>query len=141
MRLIACGAFFGGKLNKEFLEKMDEKELEAYASVLGFSVAKGCGAESMRGSIERRRERCATVRALGIDFEIPIKRAHDKRVARLINEAKSDEDLEKGMRMLLGEEQYAELVGACIDEDGTEDVEAMSYAIIAITRSEELKNF
>lgn len=120
---------------------MDEKELEAYASVLGFTLVKNGGADSMRESIERRRERTATVRALGIDFKIPIKRAHDKRVVRLINEAKSDADLEEGMRMLLGDDQYAELAAACVEEDGTEDVDAMSYAVIAITGSEELKNF
>ena len=141
VRPLACGALFGGKLNKDSLTKMDEKELEAYASVLGFTLVKNGGAESMRESIERRRERTATVRALGIDFKIPIKRAHDKRVVRLINEAKSDADLEEGMRMLLGDDQYAELAAACVEEDGTEDVDAMSYAVIAITGSEELKNF
>lgn len=128
-------------MNKNSLTKMDEKELEAYASVLGFTLVKNGGADSMRESIERRRERTATVRALGIDFKIPIKRAHDKRVVRLINEAKSDADLEEGMRMLLGDDQYAELAAACVEEDGTEDVDAMSYAVIAITGSEELKNF
>ena len=45
------------------------------------------------------------------------------------------------MRLLLGDEQYEMLVGACTEEDGTEDVDAMSYAVIAITGSEELKNF
>lgn len=128
-------------MNKNSLTKMDEKELEAYASVLGFTLVKNGGVESMRESIERRRERTATIRALGIDFEVPIKRAHDKRVVRLISEAKSDVDLEEGMRLLLGEEQYEMLVDACTEEDGTEDVDAMSYAIIVITRSEELKNF
>lgn len=127
-------------MNKDNLARMGSKELDAYAQTMGFSAKGARGAEAKRELIERRRARCAELTVLGVDLSIPVKRAHDKRVVDLMN-SKDDGKMMDGMRLLLGDEQFAELVAACTEEDGTSDVAAMAYAVIAITGSDELKNF
>lgn len=127
-------------MNRENLKRMSAKELEAYAQTMGFSTKAAEGADAKRELIERKREHAAELTVLGVDLTIPVKRAHDKRVVELLNGG-TDESLMKGLRMLLGDAQFSEIVDACTEDDGTEDVEAMSYAIIAITGSDELKNF
>lgn len=127
-------------MNQKYLEMMDPKELEAYAQVLGFSTKAGKEAVDKRGIIRNRRERVASITVLGIDLEVQVKRLHDKRVVELIN-SRDDEDLERGMRLLLGDEQYAAVAEACVEDDGTVDVDAMAYAVIAITGNRDVKNF
>ncbi len=127
-------------MNQKYLEMMDAKELEAYAQVLGFSTKAGREVADKRDIIQDRRERVASMTVLGVDLEVQVKRLHDKRVVELIN-SRDDADLEKGMRLLLGDDQYAEVAEACVEEDGTVDVDAMAYAVIAITGNRDLKNF
>lgn len=127
-------------MNQKNLDMMDAKELETYAQVLGFTVKAGKSDGEKRDIIKNRRDRIASITVLGVDLEIQVKRLHDKRVVELLN-AHDDESLEKGMRMLLGDEQYARIAEACVEEDGTVDVDAMAYAVIAITGNRELKNF
>lgn len=127
-------------MNQKNLEMMDAGELEAYAQVMGFSAKAGKGPDGKRDIIRKRRERVASITVLGVDLDVEVKRLRDKRVVELIN-AHDDESLEKGMRMLLGDEQYAQVAEACVEDDGTVDVDAMAYAVIAITGNRELKNF
>ncbi len=129
-------------MNREYLERMSAKELDEYAETLGI-ISKVAKSKADKISlIERRREKVATIRALGVDFEVPIKRAHDMRVSELLGkDGRTDAETEEAMRLLLGDEQLAELAKACTEEDGTVDVLAMGLAYVRILTSEELKNF
>ena len=129
-------------MNPEYLERMSAKELDEYAEAMGIA-ARGAKSKAEKMSlIERRREKAATVRALGIDFDIPVKRAYDKRVTELLaKEGRTDAETEEAMRLLLGDEQADELARACTDPDGTVDVQAMGVAYVRILTSESLKNF
>ena len=129
-------------MNSEYLKRMDANELDEYAKALGFSAKAAKDRSEKLDMIERRREKVATVRALGIDFDIPIKRAHDKRVSDLLSKPeRTDEETEAAMRLLLGDEQLEELTRACTEEDGAIDVMAMGMAYVRILTSKELKNF
>ncbi len=128
-------------MNTEFLKRMSESELDEYASALGLSAKGAPDAAAKIRLIEGRRERAVTVRALGIDFEIPVKRGHDQRVADALSVAKDDETMAAAMELLLGAEQFAILIEACTDADGTVDVEAMGLAFVKVATSPELKNF
>lgn len=129
-------------MNPEYLNRMSEAELEEYAKALGFTTKAAKGKAAKVDLVTHRREKVATVRALGVDFEIPIKRAHDKRVADLLAKPdRTDAETEEAMCLLLGEEQLAELAQACTEEDGTVDVTAMGVAYVRILTSDALKNF
>lgn len=125
-------------MNKEYLVRMSDAELENYAKAIGIKIPKDI--ESKADFIEKRRERTAKIEVLGITFEIPIKRIKDKRVTDLISNM-NDVNAEKALCLVLGEEQYAKLEEACIEEDGTYDVQAMGYAFTTIFTSPKLKNF
>ena len=129
-------------MNAKYLERMSAKELDEYAQALGIMSKAAKSKQDKISLIEHRREKIATVRALGIDFEIPIKRAHDKRVSELLDkDGRTDAETEEAMRLLLGDEQMDELANACTEEDGTIDVSAMGVAYVRILTSEQLKNF
>lgn len=129
-------------MNLNTLYGMTADELDEYAKVLGFS-AKACKTAADKAAmIERRRSRTATVSVLGMDFDILIKRAHDKRVSdAMARVGSSDGAAEEALALLLGDEQMADLVEACTDDDGTVDVDAMGLAYVKIVTSDELKNF
>ena len=79
---------------------------------------------------------------LGLDVEVPVKRARDKRVCDLLAKPnRTDAETEEAMRLMLGDEQMTELERACTDEDGTVDIDAMALAVAKIITSQELKNF
>lgn len=129
-------------MNPSYLARMSEAELDKYASVMGVSLEGYLNKEAKIGAIQERRERCAYISTLGITFTIPLKRVHDKRVSDLLGKAgRTDEETEEAMRLLLGDEQMAELISACTDEDGIFDVDAMALAFVAIITSDQLKNF
>lgn len=129
-------------MNREYMARMSAAELDEYAKLLGIASSPAKTAEAKIKLIERRRERTASVRVLGIDLEIPIKRAHDKRVSDLMSkQSLTDAEMEEAMRLLLGDEQMGELAGACTDEDGTVDVNALGLAFAKVVTSEDLKNF
>lgn len=127
-------------MRAENMALMDADELDDYARILGFSAKAARTPEEKAALIERKRGRTAVVEALGIEFEIQVKRARDKRVADAVA-AGDDESCVLALSILLGDEQYAELLDACTDEDGTVDVDALGLAYARIVTSEELKNF
>ena len=127
-------------MNPQNLANMSSDELEQYAAILGVTLRAARGEQAKADLIERRRARIAHVRAVGCEFDIPIKRAHGQRVADAIEEH-TDESLLAALRLLLGDEQFGELVRACTDEDGTEDADAMAMAVVQVLNSDELKNF
>lgn len=127
-------------MNGEYMARMSAEELDELARFMGVSVVAAKSAESKARMIEEKRSRVASVVALGIEFEVPMKRARDKRVSDLLEE-KTDAATEQAVRLLVGDAKYAELVGACTDGDGTVDVDAMGYAIAKIIYSDELKNY
>lgn len=128
-------------MNPEYLARMSAKELDSYAQVIGVDVSNAKTCEDKQALIAERYGRCAVVPALGIKFRIPFKRVHDKRITDLLTkDGRTDEETEQAMRLLLGDEQLAELVEACTDTDGTIDVQAMALAFATIITSDELKN-
>ena len=129
-------------MNRECMERMSASELDEYAKSCGIEVSHARDKKDKLRIISERRERVASVRALGIDFEIPVKRVHDKRLTDLLGKQDmTDEDMTEAMGMMLGREQFDELVAACTDDDGTVDVNAMGVAYVRIVTSSELKNF
>lgn len=128
-------------MNPEYLKKMSAEELEAYAKSMGFTTAAAPDIEDKVRIIEGKRNRAAHLTVLGVDLEIPIKRANDKRVNDVLTRGGTRDELERAFRLLLGDAQYDELMAACVDEDGTVDEPAISYAYGALIESDELKNF
>lgn len=128
-------------MNREFLKRMSAEELDEYAATLGITAKGAATVEDKIALIEGKRERTVTIRALGADFEIPIRRAHDQRVAAALAASQSDADMEQAIELILGEEQMQLLIGVCTDTDGTVDAEAMGLAFVKIITSPELKNF
>ncbi len=129
-------------MNKDYLAMMDEGELEAYAKVLGFTTAAAQTAADKVKLIEQKRGRCAELTVLGIDMSIPVKRAHDRRFIDAMNkEDRTTEELDGAFRFLLGDEQYASLMEAVTEDDGTRDDDALGYAYNKLLYSAELKNF
>lgn len=129
-------------MNKEYMARMSAAELDEYAKMLGIVASPAKTAAAKAKLIEKRRERAASLRMLGIDLEIPIKRAHDKRVSDLMAKPNlTDLEVEEVMRLLLGDEQMDELARACTDDDGTVDTDAFGLAFTKIITSSELKNF
>lgn len=128
-------------MNHAYLERMSASEIMEYAQSIGITALPKLPADA-RSYIEKRRARVATVSALGINFDIPVKRAHDKRLSDLMGKPDmTDAGMEAAMRLLLGDDQFAQLVEACTDEDGTVDVNAMSVAYVRIITADKLKNF
>lgn len=128
-------------MNREFLKRMSAVELDEYAAALGITAKGAATVEDKIALIEGKRERTVTIRALGADFKIPIRRAHDQRVAAALAASQSDADMEQAIELILGEEQMQLLIGVCTDSDGTVDAEAMGLAFVKIITSPELKNF
>lgn len=129
-------------MNRENMLRMSERELDAYARSMGFSAHAAKGAEAKADLIDARRNRSVTVSALGVELEVTLKAAHDERFSALIGSAtRTDEDVRRAFRLLLGDEQYEALVAAATDEDGTVDGAALSFGLNQILSSDELKNY
>lgn len=121
---------------------MSVDELDGYAKALGIDVRAGKTAEEKAKIISERRGRVATVTVLGMQLDVPVKRAHDKRVSELLDkDGRTTEDIDEAFRIILGDEQLDALRLATTDDDGTVDEAALSYAYNAILGSDELKNF
>lgn len=117
-------------------------ELDGYAKALGIDVRAGRTAEEKAKIISERRGRVATVTVLGMQLNVPVKRAHDKRVSALLaKDGRTMADVDEAFRIMLGDEQMEAVRLASTDEDGTVDEAALSYAYNAILGSDELKNF
>lgn len=129
-------------MRHEALLGMTEDEIEGYARSLGVSLDGVEGKADKIELIERRRERTADVRVLGMTLPIPVKRLHDKRMTdRMRGGAMSDATFMDLMGDLLGEEGLAAVVERATDEDGTVDNEALALAYTQVITSDELKNF
>ena len=84
----------------------------------------------------------AVLTVLGIAMSIPVKRAHDRRFIDAMNkEDRTTEELDGAFCFLLGDEQYASLMEAVTEDDGTQDDDALGYAYNKLLYSAELKNF
>lgn len=128
-------------MNREAMDRMSAGELDAYAKVLGIDLRGAKGAKRKAEVIASRRERRAEIRVLGMDLEVPIRRAHDKRVTDLLSGSRSDADMVEALVLLLGEEQFEAVEAACTEDDGVFDVEAFAYAAATVLGSPDLKNF
>lgn len=129
-------------MKRDALERMTESEIDDYAKVLGIELAPCETLKEKIDMIVRRRDRSAVISVFGIDFEIPIKRVHDQRVADIIyGKDSDDQDNYVAMELILGEAQTKKLVEACTDDDGVVDSHALGLAFIKIITDEKLKNF
>ena len=130
-------------MRHEVMMEMSLEQLDQYARVCGIDTGGKATKEEKVALIEERRGRVAEIEALGTTLVVPVRALHDKRVTDALDGSKplADDEAEGLLARLLGEEQYAEVVGRCTDEDGVVDVEALAFAFGLIVRSEELKNF
>lgn len=129
------------KVNPKYLKLMGEEELDRYANAIGISTAAAKTAAQKVALIEKERSRSVTVEALGVVLELPAKRVRDQRFSDLMNkDGRTDDDLKEAFALLLGESQYAQLVEAATDEDGTVDAIALGFALNSILTSDALKN-
>ena len=129
-------------MRREFLMEMTDAEIDEYAGALGVDTTRLRGQKAKLRLIEERRERVATVSALGMELEVPVKRLHDKRLTDRIRKPRhTDEETEQIMREILGQEQFDAVVDRCTDEDGTVDVDAMALVYVKVLTSGELKIF
>lgn len=128
-------------MNPKYLKLMGEEELDRYANAIGISTAAAKTAAQKVALIEKERARSVTVEALGVVLELPAKRVRDQRFSDLMNkDGRTDDDLKEAFALLLGESQYAQLVEAATDEDGTVDAIALGFALNSILTSDALKN-
>lgn len=128
-------------MNPKYLKLMGEEELDRYANAIGISTAAAKTAAQKVALIEKERSRSVTVEALGVVLELPAKRVRDQRFSDLMNkDDRTDDDLKEAFALLLGESQYAQLVEAATDEDGTVDAIALGFALNSILTSDALKN-
>lgn len=128
-------------MNPKYLKLMGEEELDRYANAIGISTAAAKTAAQKVALIEKERSRSVTVEALGVVLELPAKRVRDQRFSDLMNKSdRTDDDLKEAFALLLGESQYAQLVEAATDEDGTVDAIALGFALNSILTSDALKN-
>jgi hypothetical protein len=128
-------------VNPKYLKLMSEEELDRYANAIGISTAAAKTAAQKVALIEKERSRSVTVEALGVVLELPAKRVRDQRFSDLMNKSdRTDDDLKEAFELLLGESQYAQLVEAATDEDGTVDAIALGFALNSILTSDALKN-
>ncbi len=128
-------------MNPKYLDKMSAKELDSYGKCVGVDVRNLKTKEQKAEAIRAERERTVQVVALGIPFEVKKSAVRDKRVTDVFEDPRTaPDDVAKVMDTVLGNEQYAELVNACTDEDGSVDVDAMTYATVAIINSAQVKN-
>lgn len=129
-------------MNPAALSRLTEAELADYARVMGVDISGEPSREGRERAIEARRGRSVTVRAMGLDLTVPVKRAHDKRVVDLMPLVRTDDEAAmRAFTLLVGEPQAREAEAACTDEDGTVDVEALSLLIVKVLTCRELKNF
>lgn len=119
---------------------MSAEELDEYGRLLGIEMKPACTVAQKVALIAAKRERTATVTALGMQFEVPMKALTDKRVTDVLSsQSRTDEDVYRTLGVLLGERMDA-LMEACTDEDGTIDSGALALAFVKIVTSDELKN-
>lgn len=128
-------------MKRENIERMSDEELEQYARLLGVILDAAHTRDEKISLVERKREKRVTVTALGIDFDITIRRVRDKRVSDLLARGnRTDEETDEAIRLLLGDGQYQILLDAVTDDDGVVDVDAMGLAFVRIITADELKN-
>lgn len=128
-------------MNPAYLKRMSGKELDAYARQLGIDTTKKKSLAAKMQAIEDDRERTAEVDVLGIQLSVRKSKIRDKRVTDVFNGgAMTDADIEAAMRLLVGDEGWDEVIVACTDEDGSVDVDAMTYATMRIIDADAVKN-
>lgn len=127
-------------MNKEAMARMSAEELDEYGRLLGIEMKPARTVAQKVALISAKRERSATVTALGMQFEVPMKALTDKRVTDVLSSpSRTDEDVYRTLGVLLGE-QMGRLMEACTDEDGAIDSGAIALAFVKIVTSDELKN-
>lgn len=129
-------------MKRENLARMSAKEIDEYAKALGIRKLDGKSADDKIAALDRRLSRVATIDVLGLSLEVPVKALKDKRVSDLMEKPDpTDTDCETILRLIIGDEQFDQLVDACTEDDGYIDVAALGYAFTKVITSPQLKNF
>lgn len=129
-------------MNKDIMAQMSTEELNEYGAMLGLVMKSAKTKQDKLDYIERKRAKIAEIKVLGLDLEVPVKRMRDKRVSDLVNKKEaSDDELVEALKLILGNEQFEQVISAVTDEDGTIDVVALALCFSRIITSKELKNF
>lgn len=130
-------------MKHEAMMSMSLGQLDQYGKVCGIDVTGMRSREEKVAAIEERRARTADIDVLGMTLSVPVRTLHDKRVVDMVNspDELSEDEADRLMTMLLGEQQYESLVGHCTDDDGVVDVEAIALALHVILNSDDLKNY
>lgn len=128
-------------MKHEYLVQMSDKELDAYGSTLGVDVSGIADHAGKVDEIESYRGRSATVRVMGLEITVAMKRLHDKRLMdEYGGKPLTNSVLEGFVAALVGEDQMQAIRERCTDDDGTIDADAYLTALTLINRADELKN-
>lgn len=128
-------------MKHEYLVQMSDKELDAYGSTLGVDVSGIAEHDAKVDEIETHRGRSATLRIMGLEITVAMKRLHDKRLMdKYAGKPITNNILEEFITDLIGEDQIQAIQERCTDEDGTIDADAYLTALKLINSSDELKN-
>lgn len=128
-------------MKHEYLVQMSDKELDAYGSTLGVDVSGIADHAGKVDEIESYRGRSATIRVMGLEITVAMKRLHDKRLMdKYGGKAITNSILEDFVTDLVGEDQMQAIRERCTDEDGIIDADAYITALNLINRADELKN-
>lgn len=127
-------------MNPDYLARMSAKQLDNYGNELGLDMSKAKSIDAKVELIESKRNAEVSISVIGLELKIPKKRIADRRLGRLLSHQLTDDQAEAALVLLLGDEQFAELVKACTDEDGTVDTTAMGMVFVEVLGSDELKN-
>lgn len=128
-------------MKHEVLMGMSLTELDQYARICGIDATGRDTREEKVALIEERRGRVAEVELLGKVFTVPVRKMHDKHVTDALAGNAPDEEIVRVFRELLGEDQHAEVLELCTDEDGVVDGEAYALAMARLITCEDLKNY
>ncbi len=129
-------------MNRDAMALMSAAELDEYGQILGIEMKPARTKAQKVALITSKRERTATVTALGLQLEVPMKALTDKRVSDILGkEGRTDEDIVRVMELMLGPDQMQAVADACTDEDGTVDAAGLAVAFSRLVLSDELKNF
>lgn len=129
-------------MRTDVLNSLTDEELEAYARSMGLTLRAFAGKADKVDFIQRRRGRAVDLTVFGVGLSVEVRRFRSTNFSDVMENAKrTPEELYGAFRGLLGDEQFDALMGACTDEDGEVDGDAVAVAFTRLLTCEELKNY
>lgn len=122
--------------------ELDADSLEMLAKAARVDVTGARTKAAKVRLIEEANAQSAHVSVLGLDVEVTRQATRGMEVQRIMREqAPSDEDTDRLVRLLVGDDQHDAILDRCRNEDGTVDVDAYAVAILALLGDEQVKNW